>query len=165
MRWLRSLLTPAEDPRAMREGGSELADLEAPGALLARLDASIAELAGARERLSATARHIREASGDDAVRRRALARVEEQLAAVAEQERDTRSVRGRLLAYAAELEARHAVVEARRRAAAAQVRVGEALAGLSDDLETVAEAVERAELRADALKARAAVLDQLGEAG
>jgi phage shock protein A len=59
---------------------------------------------------------------------------------------------------------RRRVLEARENAAALQVRVGEALAGISDELAALAPDLVEAEERAEELEARAAAIDGLLDA-
>jgi len=73
----------------------------------------------------------------------------------------------RLRAVERRLEAilsRRRVLEARQNAAALQVRVGEALAGISDELAALRPDLVEAEERAEALEARAAAIDRLLDA-
>jgi phage shock protein A len=70
----------------------------------------------------------------------------------------------RLRAVERRLEAllsRRRVLEARENAAAVQVRVGEALAGISDELAALGPDLVEAEERAEELEARAAAIDGL----
>jgi len=73
----------------------------------------------------------------------------------------------RLRAVERRLEAilsRRRMLEARQNAAALQVRVGEALAGISDELAALRPDLVEAEERAEALEARAAAIDRLLDA-
>lgn len=56
-------------------------------------------------------------------------------------------------------------IKARYTAAEAQVRIGEALSGLSEEMSDVGYAIERAENKTDAMAARAGAIDELIESG
>lgn len=57
------------------------------------------------------------------------------------------------------------VIKAQYSAAQAQVRIGSALSGLSEEMGDISLAVERAENKTEKLKARAGAIDELAEAG
>ena len=60
---------------------------------------------------------------------------------------------------------RKEVIKAQYSAAQAQVRIGSALSGLSEEMGDVSLAVERAEHKTESMKARAGAIDELAEAG
>jgi phage shock protein A len=60
---------------------------------------------------------------------------------------------------------RKEVIKAQYTAAQAQVRIGSALSGLSEEMGDVSLAVERAEHKTESMKARAGAIDELAEAG
>jgi phage shock protein A len=178
---VRALLAPAEDPRP---GGAAGRQRELVGAV--RLAA--AELRAARERidrrlagleaeLSAEEGRARLAlaAGDEAAARAALRRhvlagaQAEALAAQAVEilgeERHLAEVERRLLARIESHRARQQVVVARRDAAEARVRVGEALTGLSGELESGGPDLRRTEDQAAALRARVEAIESLVEGG
>ena len=57
------------------------------------------------------------------------------------------------------------VIKAQYSAAQAQVRIGSALPGLSEEMGDVSLAVERAETKTETLKAKAGAIDELAEMG
>lgn len=120
MRWLRNLFRPAQDPRRLRETGDS--ELDAPSALLPRIESSLRELAQAREQLQATA--TREADCPET-----LEAIQRRLAVLAKAERSLRTIQAQVL------------------------------------LDQVDEAVDQAQLRAEALKAQASVVLGLDDPG
>ena len=57
------------------------------------------------------------------------------------------------------------VIKAQYSAAQAQVRIGSALGGISEEMGDVSLAVERAETKTESMRARAGAIDELAEAG
>jgi phage shock protein A len=74
-------------------------------------------------------------------------------------------VEQRLLARIESIRARHEVVAARRDAAEAQVRINEALTGLSAELGDLGAAVAQAERSAEAMRARSDAIESLIQDG
>jgi phage shock protein A len=178
-----ALLAPAEDPR--RAAPSEDARQAAP---LERLRAALVEVAASRQQLTAHLGRLQDAlPGLESQARAALAagredlarlalehwqaaalelqRLEGQAAAVAEEEQTLLLAEHQLAARVDAFRARQDVVSARYTAAEAQVRLNEALAGVSQDLSALGSALERTEANTQRLRARAATLDELIEAG
>ena len=60
---------------------------------------------------------------------------------------------------------RKEVIKAQYSAAQAQVRIGSALSGLSEEMGDISLAVERAETKTESMRARAGAIDELAEAG
>lgn len=60
---------------------------------------------------------------------------------------------------------RKEIVKAQYNAAQAQVRIGSALSGVSEEMGDVALAIERAENKTESMRARAGAIDELAEAG
>lgn len=82
----------------------------------------------------------------------------------AEQERLTNTEQ-RLTAKVEAFRTRKEVIKAQYSAAEAQVKIGESLTGLSEEMADVGLAVQRAEEKTERLRARAAAIDELVEAG
>src|SRR5207302_1765117 len=74
-------------------------------------------------------------------------------------------VEQRVTAAVEEYHAKHELAQAKYLAAAAQVRVGEALAGVSDDLGDLGAGLSLAEERAEHMEARATAIDRLVSEG
>jgi phage shock protein A len=128
------------------------------------------------ERLEGLEVEAREAlaGGKDDVARRILARrqiaaselelLERQLRTANDELDRLALVEQQLAARIEVLATRERLLEARQDAAAIRIRVGEALAGLSDELDVDRDAATSAERRAEELEARAAALDELLDA-
>jgi phage shock protein A len=180
---VRALLAPAEDPRAGAEGAAGR-ERELVGAV--RLAA--AELRAARERIDRRLADLEAelsveegqarialAAGDEPAARAALRRhvlagaqvdaLAAQAVEVLGEERRLAQAERRLLARIESHRARQQVVAARRDAAAAEVRAGEALTGLSAELEAGGPDLRRAEDQAAALRARVEAIESLVEGG
>lgn len=178
-----AFLAPAEDPRqAFAQPPDRQHDL------LTRVQKALAENASFRQQLLLRARQLRaglpefeaqaqralRAHHDDlarlALQRRQLTLREAQ--ALEAQARETEAeeqrlalVEQKLVAQIESLKVRQALVAARYTAAEAQVRMHETLTYLSDDLTEAGVTLEAAEEKAEAMQARAAVLDQLAGGG
>jgi phage shock protein A len=81
-----------------------------------------------------------------------------------EQEKLTQAEQ-RLQAKVAAFRSKKEVIKAQYNAAQAQVRIGAALGGISEEMGDVGLAVERAEMKTDKMRARAGAIDELAEAG
>jgi phage shock protein A len=178
-RLLHEFLAPAPDPRQSYRRSdclevSLMADLSAAiDTITAARNQLAARTAKLRERLQRLESEAREAlvDGREDLARRTLE--QRQIAAgeleLLERQLHTAEREAGRLARAeqqliARVEARRAqerMLEARESAAAIQVRVGEALAGISADIDDVAPELERAEQRTEELEARAAAIDHL----
>ena len=177
------LLGAAEDPRVMMDYSYEK-QLE----LLQKVKRGIVDVVTSRRRLELQAAQVRQdAEKMDEQARRALAAGREDLARVAlerkqialaqlrdlqqqiegleqEQERLTQA-ESRLAAKVEAFRTQKEVVKARYSAAEAQVRIGEAVTGLSEEFGDVGLAIQRAEEKTQQLQARAAAIDELVAAG
>ena len=71
----------------------------------------------------------------------------------------------RLQAKVAAFRTRKEVVKAQYNAAQAQVRIGSALSGISEEMSDVSLAIERAEHKTEDMRARAGAIDELAELG
>ena len=81
-----------------------------------------------------------------------------------EQEKLTQAEQ-RLQAKVAAFRTRKEVVKAQYNAAQAQVRIGSALSGISEEMSDVSLAIERAEHKTEDMRARAGAIDELAELG
>lgn len=174
-----ALLAPAEDPR---QTFAQPPDRQQD--LLKRVQKALAENASFRQQLLLRVRQLRagmpefeaqaqralHAHQDDlarlALQRRQAALMEAQALEAQAHETEAEEqrlalVEQKLVAQIESLKARQAMVAARYTAAEAQVRMHEALTYLSDELTEVGVTLEEAEEKAEAMQARAAVLDQL----
>ncbi|MEA2641208.1 MAG: phage shock protein [Chloroflexota bacterium] len=177
-----SLLAPADDPRAVEDQPAD-----GPSDLLGRLQEALAALATARRRLQGQLRRQRaqiepleeaarralvedrEADARSMLRRRqagrhVLERLEHQLAELADEEHRLRLAADQVEARMAAIQARQTLVTARSSAAEAQLRIGEALAGISHEMADLGIALETAESESDDLEARAAAVGELLDA-
>jgi phage shock protein A len=81
-----------------------------------------------------------------------------------EQEKLTNSEK-RLQAKVQAFRTKKEVIKAQYNAAQAQVRIGSALSGVSEEMGDVTLAIERAENKTENMRARAGAIDELAEAG
>ena len=81
-----------------------------------------------------------------------------------EQEKLTQAEQ-RLQAKVAAFRTRKEVIKAQYNAAQAQVRIGSALSGISEEMSDVSLAIERAEHKTEDMRARAGAIDELAELG
>jgi phage shock protein A len=81
-----------------------------------------------------------------------------------EQEKLT-NAEARLRAKVDAFRTRKEIVKAQYSAAQAQVRIGSALSGISEEMGDVQLSIERAETKTDSLRARAGAIDELADAG
>src|SRR3990172_5069894 len=180
---INDLLERSEDPRQTLEYS-----YERQRELLQQVRRGLVEVATSKARLELQAQKIRDQVPKlDDQARRALAAGREDLARVALQrkqvaqaeltglEQQSNDVMGeeqkltlaeqRLQAKIEAFRTRREVVSARYTAAEAQVRINEALSGVSEELADVGLALERAEDKTERLQARASAIDQLVESG
>lgn len=71
----------------------------------------------------------------------------------------------RLQAKVAAFRTRKEIVKAQYNAAQAQVRIGSALSGISEEMGDVSRAIDRAELKTETMRSRAGAIDELAELG
>jgi phage shock protein A len=179
---LRAFLAPAPDPRAAASTAASSRP-DALGIVRNAMESVVAardQLAGRagqlRERLEGLEAEAREAlaGGGDDLARRILARrqivaselelLQRQLRTANDEVARLALVEQQLTARADALATRERLLEARQDAATIRIRVGEALVGLSDEVDVGRDAPEDAERRAEELEARAAALDELLDA-
>jgi phage shock protein A len=182
-RFLSEFMAPAPDPR---ERCRDAASLEPE--LLGTIRAALANIASSRDELEARTAELgrrlpeledqarcalqdgREDVARLALERRRIAAAE--LALLDDQLRAAHLEAARLAAveqqFAARIDAvlaRERMLETRQSVAAIQVRVGEALAGISVELAGLAPDLAQAEEHAEALEARAAAIDRMLDPG
>ncbi len=180
---MNRLLDSAEDPRETLDYSYEQ-QLE----MLQRVKRGVVEMVTARRRIQQQADRVRtnvtrlerqarqavEAGRDD-LARLALQRknesalelegLDEQLANMElEQEKLTAS-EARLQAKVSAFRNRKEIIKAQYSAAEAQVRIGAALGGISEEMGDMSLAIQRAENKTDQMRAKAGAIDELVEAG
>ncbi len=176
-------LAPAVDPREVN-----LTSHQKQRALLEQVARAISEVIAARGRLEASAESVRaklpelesQARAELQAGRRNMARLalqrrqvgqveletlERQLAEVEREEVALSMVEQRLSTQIEAFAARQEVIRARYSAAEAQVRINEAVTGVSEDFAEAAAALQRAEEKTQSLQARATAIDRLVQEG
>ena len=180
---MNRLIDNAEDPKETLDYAYEK-QLE----MLRDVKRGVVEMVTAKRRLELQAKKAREnASRLDDQARKALGMGREDLARVAlerkqsalteldgldqqvvdmehEQEKLT-AAEQRIQAKVQAFRNRKEVIKAQYSAAQAQVRIGSALSGLSEEMGDVSLAVERAEHKTESMRARAGAIDELAAAG
>jgi phage shock protein A len=177
------VLAPAPDPRV-----THLTTHQKQRALLNQVIKAGQEVTAAKERLRATAEDVRaklpamedlarnelrmghEPAARVALQRRQvvaneLATLEHQLAEVEKEEAALTMIEQRLSGQIEAFAARQEVIKARYSAAEAQVRINEAMTGVSQDFADLTAALQRAEQTTEAMQARATAIDRLVEDG
>jgi len=176
-------LAPAVDPREVN-----LTSHQKQRALLEQVARAIREVIAARGRLEASAESVRaklpeleaQARSELQAGRRNMARLalqrrqvaqaelatlERQLAEVEREEVALSMVEQRLSTQIEAFAARQEVIRARYSAAEAQVRINEAVTGVSEDFADLAAALQRAEEKTESMQARATAIDKLVREG
>ncbi len=176
-------LAPAADPRQTPQSAQQKQKV-----LLAQVAAAIDDVIAARGRLEASAAGVRprlpaledqareelRAGRRDmarlALQRRVIAQgelqtLEQQLADVEREEVALTNVQQRLSAQIEAFATRQEVIRARYSAAEAQVRINEAVTGVSADFAGLTAALQRAEEKTQDLQARATAIDKLVQEG
>jgi len=176
-------LAPAPDPRV-----THLTSHQKQRALLNQVVVACQEVAAAKERLRATAEAVRQRLpamedqarqevriGHDAMARLTLQRrqvvikelqtLESQLAEVEKEEADLVMIQQRLSGQIEAFTARQEVIKARFSAAEAQVRINEAMTGVSQDFAELTSALQHAERTTEDMQARATAIDRLVREG
>jgi phage shock protein A len=180
---LAQVFAAAEDPRAEADAmyRQQVELLDRLHTALGEVTDSRAQLERQGERLAESlpklrqvARRALELGQEDVARlalqrRRAAAlelrRIEEQTGLIAVEEHQLLLAEQRLLGRVGEFRTRQEIAAARYTAAEAQVRIGEALAGVSDQLTDLGRAMQETEERTDAMQARASAIEALSQAG
>jgi len=176
-------LAPAPDPRV-----THLTTHQKQRALLNQVIKAGEQVAAAKERLKSTVDGVRaklpgmeesarnelraghEAAARLALQRRQvvageLATLERQLAEVEKEESALAMIEQRLSGQIEAFAARQEVIKARYSAAEAQVRINEAMTGVSEDFADLAAALHRAEQTTEDMQARATAIDRLVREG
>jgi len=176
-------LAPAPDPRV-----TNLTTHQKQRALLRQVESAHEEVAAAKARLQATADAVRQKlpamedqarqelySGDEAMARLMLQRrmvvlnelgtLERQLAEVEKEEGALVIIQQRLAGQIEAFAARQEVIKARYSAAEAQVRINEAMTGVSQDFAELRSALQHAEQTTEDMQARATAIDRLVQEG
>jgi phage shock protein A len=176
-------LAPAPDPRV-----THLTTHQKQRALLNQVIKASEQVTAAKERLKATADAVRAKlpgmeesarnelrSGHEAAARLALQRrqvvaseletLERQLAEVEKEESALAMIEQRLSGQIEAFAARQEVIKARYSAAEAQVRINEAMTGVSQDFADLTAALHRAEQTTEDMQARATAIDRLVQEG
>jgi len=91
--------------------------------------------------------------------------LDEQVAALELEQQKLTAAEQRLQAKVEAFRTKKEITKAQYSAAQAQVRIGSALSGLSEEMGDVTLAVERAETKTENMRARAGAIDELAEAG
>jgi phage shock protein A len=177
------VLAPAPDPRV-----TNLTSHQKQRALLDQVIGAGKEVTAAKLRLQATAEDVRQKlpamedqarrelrAGDQAMARLALQRrqvvaheletLERQLAEVEKEESALAVIEQRLVGQIEAFAARQDVIRARYSAAEAQVRINEAMTGVSQDFAELTAALHRAEQTTEDMQARATAIDRLVQDG
>src|SRR5690348_7315826 len=176
-------LAPAPDPRV-----THLTSHQKQRALLNQVVKAGAEVGAAKERLRAAAEAVRQKlpameeqarrelkAGHETAARLALQRrqvvvreletLERQLAEVEKEEAALAVIEQRLSGQIEAFAARQEVIKARYSAAEAQVRINEAMTGVSQDFAALTAALHRAEQTTEDMQARATAIDRLVQEG
>jgi phage shock protein A len=178
-----AVLAPAPDPRV-----TNLTSHQKQRALLDQVMRAGKEVSAAKLRLQATAEDVRQKlpamedqarrelrAGNQAMARLALQRrqvvaheletLERQLAEVEKEESALAVIEQRLVGQIEAFAARQDVIRARYSAAEAQVRLNEAMTGVSQDFAELTAALHRAEQTTEDMQARATAIDRLVQEG
>jgi phage shock protein A len=176
-------LAPAPDPRV-----THLTSHQKQRALLSQVAKASQDVADAKERLRATADDVRaklpamEAQAVEELKagnhtmarlalqrrqvvRRELQTLENQLMEVEKEHAALAMIEQRLSGEIEAFAARQEVIKARFSAAEAQVRINEAMTGVSHDFADLAAALQRAEENTESMQARANAIDRLVQEG
>ena len=176
-------LAPAPDPRV-----THLTSHQKQRALRCQVAKAIQEVTAAKQRLQAAADDVRDRlpalqdqareelkAGRETMARLALQRrrvgemelqtLDRQLAEVEREEVALTMIEQRLSSQIEAFAARQEVVKARMSAAEAQVRINEAVTGVSQDFADLAAALQRAEETTETMQARATAIDRLVQDG
>lgn len=179
--WLRLLFAPAEDPRQSYEFA-----FDHQRQFLVKVDHALKDISWAKNRLQAKAAecearesHLREQARffmeDDqedlarlAIQRANIAAtekqaVQQQLQIIEGDERRLTSIEQQLKALLEAYYARQEYLVTRHNAAEAQVQIGEALTGVSGELDQLGRMLESAEAESEQILARAAAVGHLME--
>ncbi len=139
-----------------------------------RIQQQASTVQGSISKLESQARQALEVGREDlarlALQRKQAATIElqgldEQIAGMEHEQEKLTSAEQRLQAKVSAFRTKKEVIKAQYTAAQAQVRIGSALSGISEEMGDISLAVERAENKTDQMRARAGAIDELATAG
>jgi phage shock protein A len=139
-----------------------------------RIQQQAATVQGNLNRLDSQARQALEAGREDlarlALQRKQAAIIElqgldEQISGMEMEQEKLTTAEQRLQAKVAAFRTKKEIIKAQYTAAQAQVRIGAALSGVSEEMGDISLAVERAENKTDQMRARAGAIDELAAIG
>ena len=125
-------------------------------------------------RLDAQARQALEVNREDlarlALQRKQASLIElqgldEQIAGMEQEQEKLTTAEQRLQAKVAAFKTKKEIIKAQYTAAQAQVRIGSALSGISEEMGDISLAIERAETKTEMMRSRAGAIDELAAAG
>ena len=180
---MNRLLDSAEDPRETLDYSYEQ-QLE----MLRNVKRGVVEMVAAKRRIQQQAARVQENitrldqqaeravdSGREDLARLALQRkqsalielqgLDEQIAGMEQEQEKLTQAEQRLQAKVAAFRSKKEVIKAQYSAAQAQVRIGSALSGISEEMGDISMAIERAENKTMDMRSRAGAIDELVEAG
>ena len=180
---MNRILDNAEDPRETLDFA-----YDKQREMLRNVKRGVVEMVTAKRRLQLQAAKIKETLGTyDNQARQALAAGREDLARMALQRKQTglielegldvqianleleqeklTNAEQRLEAKVEAFRSKKEIIKAQYGAAQAQVRIGSALSGISEEMSDVSLAIERAETKTETMRAKAGAIDELAEAG
>ena len=139
-----------------------------------RIQQQASTVQGNISKLESQARQALEAGREDlarlALQRKQAAAIElggldEQIAGMEQEQEKLTIAEQRLQAKVAAFRTKKEIIKAQYTAAQAQVRIGSALSGISEEMGDISLAVERAETKTEQMRARAGAIDELAAAG
>lgn len=139
-----------------------------------RIQQQASTVQGSISKLEGQARQALEAGREDlarlALQRKQAATIElqgldEQIAGMEHEQEKLTSAEQRLQAKVMAFRTKKEIIKAQYTAAQAQVRIGSALSGISEEMGDISLAVERAENKTEQMRARAGAIDELSQAG
>jgi len=139
-----------------------------------RIQQQASTVQGSISKLEGQARQALEAGREDlarlALQRKQAATIElqgldEQIAGMEQEQEKLTAAEQRLQAKVTAFRTKKEIIKAQYTAAQAQVRIGSALSGISEEMGDISLAVERAENKTEQMRARAGAIDELAQAG
>ncbi len=139
-----------------------------------RIQQQASTVQGSISKLESQARQALEAGREDlarlALQRKQAATIElqgldEQIAGMEQEQEKLTAAEQRLQAKVTAFRTKKEIIKAQYTAAQAQVRIGSALSGISEEMGDISLAVERAENKTEQMRARAGAIDELASAG
>ena len=139
-----------------------------------RIQQQASTVQGSISKLDSQARQALEVGREDlarlALQRKQAATIElqgldEQIAGMEQEQEKLTAAEQRLQAKVTAFRTKKEIIKAQYTAAQAQVRIGSALSGISEEMGDISLAVERAENKTEQMRARAGAIDELAQAG